>query len=49
MDDATRREFDETDMNAQAILDAGFVEAGEDGSILEDSFEGDIDDFDDDI
>ena len=49
MDDATRREFDETDMNAQAILDSGFVEAGEDGSILEDGFEGDIDEFDDDI
>ena len=48
MDDATRREFDETDMNAQAILDAGFVEAGEDGSILEDGFDGDVDEFDDD-
>ncbi len=48
MDDATRREFDEESLNAQEILDAGFVETGDDGSILEESFDSD-DDFDDDL
>ncbi len=51
MDENTRREFDEdsTDFNPDDILNSGFVETNEDGSIMEsDSFD-DGDDFDSDI
>ena len=41
MDDDIRRAFDETPVDPQDILNAGFVEANEDGTIAEDDFEGD--------
>jgi DNA-directed RNA polymerase subunit beta len=47
MDESTRRQFDELQVNAQDIFDNGFVEAEADGSISEDEFGDDDSDFDD--
>jgi len=50
MDDIKRREFDEEQPTQQDILDAGFVEANEDGTIMEeDGFDDDFGDEEDDV
>ncbi|MBO6193459.1 MAG: DNA-directed RNA polymerase subunit beta, partial [Clostridiales bacterium] len=46
MDDDTRRQFDESQIDQEKLFDNGYVEADENGDIAEDEF-GDDSDFDD--
>jgi DNA-directed RNA polymerase subunit beta len=47
MDEATRRQFDESQIDTQQLFNNGFVEADEDGNISEEDFGDDDSDFDD--
>ena len=47
MDEATRRQFDEAQIDQEKLFDNGYVEADENGDIAEDEFGDDDSDFDD--
>ena len=47
MDDDTRRQFDEAQIDQEKLFDNGYVEADEDGNIAEEEFGDDDSDFDD--
>ena len=47
MDEVTRRQFDEAQIDQEKLFDNGYVEADEDGNIAEEEFGDDDSDFDD--